>query len=302
MLFLGIDGGGTKTAAVLIDENGRPVAEGMGGPSNAFHSSPEIVMDSMRQAVDTVLEGVGSPVTRAACVGGHKEWVQEYMQTWAEAVPIEWVSERSAGFAAAGLEEDVGVVIIAGTGSSFQGRTADGDHLAAGGWGSLLGDEGSAYDIALQGIKRALRVFDGRLDYSALADRLIKYFGSKEEHTFVPFKPIAFESRVKLAGFAVEVAGAAAEDDAAACAILHAAGESLGADALFVASKLFKTDDEFPVVLSGGVFNAGELVITPIREAFAARFPNAVVMRTQVSPATGAARIAKARYEGKSGI
>ena len=138
-LFLGIDGGGTKTASVIIDSHGRRVAEGMGGPSNSFHNPIEIVVQSVQDSVQSALAQVEGPVIRAGCVAPRFEGIVDYLSNALSAAEFDWIGERRAGFAAAGIEREMGVVIIAGTGSSFHAVRADGTSKSAGGWGSLPG-------------------------------------------------------------------------------------------------------------------------------------------------------------------
>jgi N-acetylglucosamine kinase-like BadF-type ATPase len=301
-LFLGIDGGGTKTASVIIDSQGRRVAEGMGGPSNSFHNPIEIVVQSVQDSVQSALAQVEGPVIRAGCVAPRFEGIVDYLSNALSAAEFDWIGERRAGFAAAGIEREMGVVIIAGTGSSFHAVRADGTSKSAGGWGSLLGDEGSAFDIAVQAIKKGLRAIDGRGPATALSGRLQSFFAQNDDHAFVHATTIARLPRNHIARFAAEAVQAAREGDEAAMRIYEDAARSLGSDAAFVARALFDPGDEFPVVLAGGVFEAGDLIVPVLAETVHAEFPRADVMRTQVSPAEGAARIALWRFEGRDGV
>ena len=203
-LFLGIDGGGTKTASVIIDSHGRRVAEGMGGPSNSFHNPIEIVVQSVQDSVQSALAQVEGPVIRAGCVAPRFEGIVDYLSNALSAAEFDWIGERRAGFAAAGIEREMGVVIIAGTGSSFHAVRADGTSKSAGGWGSLLGDEGSAFDIAVQAIKKGLRAIDGRGPATALSGRLQSFFAQNDDHAFVHATTIARLPRNHIARFAAE--------------------------------------------------------------------------------------------------
>lgn len=295
-LFLGLDGGGTKTASVLIDSDGGVVARGLSGPSNSFHAPPEIVMTSVREAVDNVLPAASGAIARAACVLPGAGLAADYLTARLSPATVEVISERAAGFAAAGLPDEAGVVVVAGTGSSIWGLSPSGEERNVGGWGSLLGDEGSGFDIAIRGIRRALKSVDRRCGPSALSGRLAQHFGLHGSEAFTMVINVAKLPREQLAGFAAEVSGAAKDGDQAALEIIQYAADSLAADALFLTRKLFSAGHAFPVVLSGGVFNAGDLIVNPIRDTILRHFPNATVLRTEVPPVVGAARIARDRY------
>lgn len=298
-LFLGIDGGGTKTASAIIDSDGRRVAEGLGGPSNSFHTPYEIVVQSVQDSVRSALDAAGGPVTRAACVAPKFDDVVEYLSRVLSPAEVDWIGERRAGFAAAGLKEELGIVVISGTGSSFHGVAADGRWRSAGGWGSLLGDEGSAFDIAVQAIKLALRAVDGRAPATALSQRLVDFFGREEHASFVHATTIARLPRNAIARFAAEASEVARSGDEGAMGIFENAARSLASDTVFVARDLFGASEEFPVILSGGVFHAADLILPEFSKIVTGEFPGARIALTDVTPAEGAARVALWKHQEK---
>lgn len=301
-LFMGMDGGGTKTAAVVIDASGRRVAEGRGGPSNSFHNPPEVLERSVRDAVDAVLKDLNGCIRRVAYTINGEGGLGYLSQRLPGAVHCP-VHEPSVGLAAAGVPDDVAaVVVIAGTGSSTHLYVPGQGWRSVGGWGSLLGDEGSAYDIARQGIRRALRALDGRAGDTALTEHLLAYFHLERRAGAGSAVEIAVQSRDHIAGFCVEVGAAASAGDEAAVEIMRQAAESLAFDAAFIARKALQANASFPVVMHGGAFQAGCVITEPFARALRREFPRAQVMLPDVSPAEGAARMALMSYRKETGV
>ena len=157
--LLGVDGGGTSTVAWLADAGGRVLGAGRGGPSNAKAVGPEASRKALGQAIALAFADAGiapGPVA-AACLGlaGFDRpddrrlltgWAEE--ARWADRLVL--VNDGDLVLAA-GTPEGWGLAVIAGTGSIAVGRTPAGQTARAGGWGPMIGDEGSAYAVALAG-------------------------------------------------------------------------------------------------------------------------------------------------------
>ncbi len=291
---MGIDGGGTKTAAVVIDDRGHVVSQASGGPSNTFHNPPERILESLKQAIDGAVDGLPAPACAALCGAGNFGESRSYIDMRLPQTRIYLAGERQIGFASAGIFEEHGLVVVAGTGSSFQVVRRTGEERFVGGWGSLLGDEGGAYDMAMRGIKLALRGIDGRRARTSLSDRLLRFFGGQSDSiAFVCATDIAKRPREEIAAFAREVSEAAGEGEPGALGIVHDIAQSLAEDAAFAAGQLFSGEEAFPVILSGGVFNAGAALIDVFCRLFRTQFPNATILRPEISPAQGAAELAR---------
>ncbi|MCX7597681.1 MAG: hypothetical protein N2512_02265 [Armatimonadetes bacterium] len=150
--FLGLDPGGSKIDAVLIDETGVVHGWGVGGPAN--YNAPEVVARSYEDALEGAL-GVWSPAELWVGVVSMDRRVVEWFQARGIGAHFHFTNEFEAGYCAA--LEDWGLLVLAGTGSFVHARTRDGSELHLGGFGPVLGDEGSAYDAGLRGIRAALR-------------------------------------------------------------------------------------------------------------------------------------------------
>lgn len=294
MLVAGVDGGGTKLEGVILNERGEVVACARSGGVNLNFVS----LEECERSVEEVFTRLAGAVPREQVVRVYSVMlvdlptIRTYIQ---QAFPqAEWraASEHRAVLAAGGILEPYGIGVVAGTGSSIVGWRGQERHVAVGGWGMLLGDEGSATDIAVQALRAVMRALDGRGEPTALCEQMMDYFGLKQPWEIVGRVYRDHLPRHVLAGFAVRVSQAADAGDQVAQRLLREAGETLGNDVLVVARRLFTPEEAFPIVLGGGVFRAGEWVVAPLRERVLAEYPQAQIILPTVSPAVGLARLA----------
>ena len=294
---LGIDGGGTKTEAVIIDELEQVAGVGLGGGSNCSFITHRAAVDSFVSAIRAALSSANlepSDITCGGCTfGGAAKAAFEEVGIAVEPMPI---AEHRVALERACITATSGVVLVAGTGSSCLAFSGEDKRTHSGGWGALLGDEGSAYDIGLRGIKRAMYAADGRLPATALTDAVCEYF--QVDRVLGVVKELLGEriQQAKVAGFAVKVCETARAGDEAALQIIEEAGETLGELIAHTARRVLSEEDEFPIVLAGGVFNAGDLIIGPIRCVVAPQFPRARVLVARMSPGEAAARLARREF------
>lgn len=290
--ILGIDGGGSKTDAVILDERGNVVGAGLGGGCNANFMSRRAAGASYKRAIKAALKEAGisaDMIAKAGCTFGS---VAD--QVFAELgilVKAKAYSEYPVAFERAGIRELRGVALVAGTGSSCVAVDPGKGVVSAGGWGPIFGDEGSAYDIGLQGIKQSLLAQEGRSPETLLSQEMRDYFGSDRARGAVRK---LFDDRINqtfIAGFAVRVSKAAAAGDQVSKEIIESAAESLGELAAFVARKYFNEHDAFPFVLAGGVFNIGKPVVDPIRAVLRPQFPASKIIVADRRPGEAVARL-----------
>ena len=167
-LFAGYDGGGTKTACVLTDEAGAILGFGVGGPSNYLYCGREVAAESVRTATEKAFASAGLPVQKldtaymasAAILIQHGDAHVPFFSTCMDADRVICESDiYNIWFGA--VRERPAVITIAGTGSITYICSKE-NFLRVGGWGPLLGDEGSGYDLGLQALRLACRMYDGR--------------------------------------------------------------------------------------------------------------------------------------------
>lgn len=297
---LGIDGGGTKTDAVILDEAGNVVGAGVAGGCNANFVSRRVAVAAYKRAIRAAIKQANiepSCINRAACTFGGV--ADEAFGELGIAARARHIGEHRVAFERAGIHELRGVGLVAGTGSSCVALEGGERVTSAGGWGPLLGDEGSAYDIGLSAIKRALLACEGRAPGTLLEQAVRGYFGVERTKGAIGKLCGLKINQSLVAGFAVEVSKAANEGDEAAIEIIESAGEVLGELAAFVARRIFTEEDDFPFVLAGGVFNIGRLVIDPIKAVLRPQFPKSRIVVAEMRPGEAVARLAMRDVEGE---
>lgn len=299
-LFLGVDGGGTKTRAVITDSRQRPLGEGIAGPSNPLRVGISNAATAVREAVDRACLDAG--VQRAEIVaaeiglaGVKRGDLRPRMREALAGLGIrslEVVSDSTIALFGA-TDGEPGVVVIAGTGSVCCGANARGRHFCAGGWGPVAGDEGSGSWIARRALQVVAQAADGRGPTTALTQAAHDYFNAAtlDELALALYAPGMTNDRI--AGFCRHVIETAEQGDRLALDILTTAGRELGAAAAAVIRNLKMCQEQFQVAYVGGVFAAGELVLGPLREEVARVAPAAFVAPPRLAPAVAAARMAR---------
>ncbi|MEN3333650.1 MAG: hypothetical protein V7641_3015 [Blastocatellia bacterium] len=300
--FLGIDGGGTKTHAVITTSADQIIGEGTSGASNpvrvGFDSAVAHINEAVKQACAQA--GITTHDITAGCaaIAGishpiHYHTMKKALDARLRMAHLELVTDARAALEGA-LDGHQGVVLIAGTGSIAMGMNEARHVERSGGWGPTLGDEGSGYDIARQALKAVAASFDGRAPRTVLTERICRQLGisSAKDLPSVIYNHDA--ESTQIASLARLVGEAAAEGDAVAHAILAQAGRELGELAVSVIHKLGLESKSFRLAYVGSVFNAGEGVLEPLRAAVLKVAPRAEVGPPLQSPEIGAVKLARA--------
>ena len=298
--ILGVDGGGTKTDAVILDLNLNILGEGVAGPSNPLRVGVVSAAAAIRQAVDKACDVAGLRRTdlvaaEIGLAGVRRPELRARMQDSLKGLGIgDLVVGSDADIALyAATQGAPGLVVIAGTGSICCGINARGKQACAGGWGPLAGDEGGGAWIARRGLRAIAYASDGRGPATSLSAAASKYFRVSNPidlSTAIYAPSITNEC---LAGFGKFVIQAAKAKDRVAREILVEAGKELGVAATAVIRNLKLERETFPVGYVGGVFAAsGELVLSHLRETVLAVSPRAFFAPPKFSPAIAAAHMA----------
>jgi N-acetylglucosamine kinase-like BadF-type ATPase len=185
-----------------------------------------------------------------------------------------------------------GLVIIAGTGSICCGVNARGRRACAGGWGPVAGDEGSGSWIARRALQSVARAADGRGRKTSLVEAACDFFNvtAADDLSTAVYAPNMTNTRI--AGFGARVVDAAKRRDAVAREIVEEAGRELAAAAAAVVRKLKMERERFQVGYVGGVFAAGDLILSPLAEGLGRVAPRAFLAPPVLAPAEAAARMA----------
>lgn len=296
---LGLDGGGSKTICVILDSSVSEIARGVSGASNHQSVGVEQSAEALREAIESARAAAANPPIICACWGmagldrpEDEEIIQGVAARLLPDTPVEVVHDSTIALVGGTGGNRSGVVIIAGTGSIAVGYHPSGRMERAGGWGHLLGDEGSGYQIALQGLNAATRARDGRTQVTRLVNDLpaLTRTGSMEELA----SRIYLEdwSAAQIADLAPAVLTAAVKGDPAAEQIVQRAAEELAFAARIVVDKLEMQSDPFNVVLAGGIFKGSEEMVKKVRELILKFAPTAEVNLPKFEPVIGAGMIA----------
>jgi len=298
-VYLGVDGGGTKTRFALIDANGQLLAEAQLGTT--YH--PQVGLDGVCTVLGEGIARVLAASGRTAQDIDHAFFgLPAYGEDSQATARLRTCPARLLGHDRYTCDNDMvcgwagslacadGINIVAGTGSIGYGQR-QGKAARAGGWGEAFSDEGSAYWIAVRGLNAYSRMSDGRLPKGplhAILNAHLKLDNDLDLCAHVYGGDGC--ARGDLAQLSQQVAEAANAGDAASLAIFHDAGRELAAivDALRVALD-FAPGEAVPVSYSGGAFNAGDLLLAPFTNALRTASPDFALHAPQHAPHYGAA-------------
>jgi N-acetylglucosamine kinase-like BadF-type ATPase len=297
---LGVDGGGTKTRAVVADSRGEVLGEGEAGPSNPLRVGVDDSTKAVRQAAEGACLDAGIrrqdlSAAEVGLAGVKREDIRERMHaaltTELGIESLEVVTDADIALYGA-TEGKPGLVVIAGTGSICCGINARGRRACAGGWGPVAGDEGSGSWIARRALQSVARATDGRARKTSLIEAACDYFKVEraEDLSTAVYAPNMTNNRI--AGFGRHVIEAAKRRDAVAREILDEAGRELARAASAVVKKLKMERERFQLAYVGGVFAAGNLILEPLREELERVAPRAFLAPPVLAPAEAAARMA----------
>jgi N-acetylglucosamine kinase-like BadF-type ATPase len=297
MYVLGIDAGGTKTVCYLADRDGRVVGEGRGGGAN-LQAHGELEVEKVLHGVIDQAIGDRAILPSAVCLGvagvdrpEDDRTVRAIMRRLGFKTHTLVVNDALIALVA-GLGDEPGVVLIAGTGSIAYGVNEAGYAARAGGWGFVLGDEGSGYWIGRQALAAVVREADGRGPSTQLTPLVLEHFELTRVEGLVRAVYDSGLKRHAVAALGGVVERARAAGDVAAAEILHKAGEELTRAASSVIARLEMRGHSFGTVLAGGMFKAIPWLAEDVTRRLAEVAPRTTVMRLSVEPAMGAVRLA----------
>jgi N-acetylglucosamine kinase-like BadF-type ATPase len=301
---MGVDGGATKTLAAVLDLERLEVHVARGGPTNEDAVGARAAVDALLAIADDAIARAGAAAGDLACS------VVAVAGTDTDAIAAPVREARGAGWIvvndvvaawAAATDAGPGVGVISGTGSNVFGVGRDGRAWRAGGWGHVLGDEGSGYWIGIESIKAALRERDGTGPRSAITAEALSFFGAASVEALASLaysKPL---TKAEIAAFSKVTATLAARGERDARELYARAARELSAQ---VAAVIRETglSGVFPVGLIGGSFGAGEVFVAPLRECVGVEAADAVVTVVEVPPVAGSLMLAARRCVRGAGL
>lgn len=266
---LGLDGGGTKTVAVLVEDSGRVLAKAQGDSSNYQVIGGEKLGQVIREVTEEILHqanlkghlldhlyaglaGAGRPADREAI---HAVITQ---QNLARTVTVDTDAAAALSGAFAG---GAGIIVISGTGAICFGKSSSGVVYRCGGWGYLLGDEGSGYYIGQQAIMAALKDLDGRGMATSLRAMIEQKYSLSSIDLIISQIYSGKIDRSEIAGLTPAVFAEYEKGDQASQIIIETAGCEIGKIVTAVSRRMGLAGQQVQVALIGSVFKQRHILL-----------------------------------------
>jgi N-acetylglucosamine kinase-like BadF-type ATPase len=300
---LGIDVGGTKTVALLGGHDGRTVATAR-GPGANFQIARELELQEVLRSVIDEAAAEGGARPSAICLGiagvdrpADADIVRRIVRRIEPGARVLVVNDALIALEAA-VGDAQGVVIVAGTGSIAYGRNGRGEAARAGGWGYVLGDEGSGYWIGRLALRAIVRQADGRGRATSLTRLVLAHFHLGRTEELIETVYHQGLAPAAVAALATFVQLASDDGDGVAAAILARGAEELASAAASVTAQLDIGSDSFPFVLAGGIFKALPGLRNLVADLLPAIAARSSTVHLEGEPALGAVRLALAELQG----
>ncbi|WP_308637597.1 BadF/BadG/BcrA/BcrD ATPase family protein [Paenibacillus silvisoli] len=292
-LFLGIDGGGTRTTAIVSDDSGRILAKAVGHSINYY----SVGMDQARANCAAIMEQLrdqyGFMAFDSAVIGmsaldreASEEETLAFASSVIQASSIYMHSDSYVALMAC-TQGNPGGLIISGTGSMGIAMQANGELSVVGGWGYLLGDQGSAHDIAMNGIKAAIAGYEQLGEETYLSQYVLHYFAIHHMRELIDVYYSPGVERQLVAGFATEVAKCAEQGDPVAKRIIDQAIHDLEKHAEMLVKKLGNYEGA-RIGVYGGVFQHNRYIYEQLKRNIETRHAHVEVGLLSHPPEIGA--------------
>lgn len=302
MLYLGVDGGGTKTAFVLINGKGKILAYNIKPTCHYKQSSLKNFENVIRQGIKDIcneakisIEEINYVFLGIPGFGETKKDIPLLLSIIKEIlndVPFTCDNDAVAAWAGS-LACKAGINMVAGTGTIAFGMDKEGHSTRAGGWGHFCGDEGSAYWIGKKAIEIFSKESDGRLNKTPLYNILREELDIENDFDLIDIVITKLSmKRDEIAKFSKIIYKAALENDIEAIKVFEEAAFEHYLTIKSVINQLNLQNEEILISYSGGVFNADSFVLEPLKK-YLEEHGKVKLMKPILQPITGAALYAK---------
>lgn len=291
-IFIGVDGGGTRTTAWAFDQNGCLLGSSVGSGINYNSIGMENARTILAGVVNTLLDSVGETRCELISVGmsaldgaASQQLTLDFCGTL---LPAEITVLHSDVYMAlyGFVQEDPGILLISGTGMMAVANNREGQMLVSGGWGYLLADEGSGFYVGQEGIRAALNGIEGIGPETALSQALLDTYGVEDPRNVIDQIYSCDAPNRKIASFAPQVLAAARAKDAQAVRIVGDTVAILAGHTRRLAQMI--GGDSIPVAVYGGMFEHNLDFFQQYCAAVQAACPNCQISSLSVSPCIGA--------------
>ncbi|MFB2767929.1 N-acetylglucosamine kinase [Pelatocladus sp. BLCC-F211] len=306
---LGIDGGGSKTVCILMNHRQEVIGRGEAGASNYQVIGVEAAITFIQTAIIAALNKTENITVEAICLGlagvGRAADIEiiksivDFLQN-SDYIPIIWslkssniiITNDALIALVGGIGKDVGIVVAAGTGSIVLGQNQQGDIKRVGGWGYLLGDEGSAYKIAVAGMQAALKSYDGREMQTRIVEDLKQHLSLANIEDLIEVIYRRGWGVREIAALAPIIDHAAAGGDEVASQIIDSAVQELVQATSTVINAIFDSGEVLEIVTIGSVWQGQCKMHKRFSASIVKKFPAVKVILPRFEPAYGAGLLA----------
>ncbi len=308
--FIGVDGGGTHTRALIINGSGRKIGLGQSGPSNYDAVGVETSRQNVGDAVAAAWRAAGLEsrpadgafLGMAGVIGSaDRDTIMKIATRLRLAAPERiGVDHDIRILLTGGLGGEPGIALIVGTGSSCYARDSQGHAVQVGGYGPLVDDLGSGYALGVQAMRSMVFAADGRGPATALSTTVLKFLGITSVEEFSCRVYHDGVTRTEIASLAPQVIACATAGDAAATNILNDGAAALAFMAAIAAQKI-GTEMSTALVIGGGLGEADTIYRGEIMRKIKLRTPRIKIQSPLFSAVQGAAILAMALAGRKFG-
>jgi N-acetylglucosamine kinase-like BadF-type ATPase len=301
-LFIGIDGGGSKTKCILLDEKLNVLSQSDGGPSNpltvGYQDSAHLLFELIRKVSQKFgIEKISS-ITIGIAGGGREKNSNELRRTFIELCENKGVKINSlyvtsdAEVAIEGaFSGKVGAILIAGTGSIIFAKDKEGNFIRAGGYGKIFGDEGSGFSIGRKGLSAISKNFDGRGKKTILSDVISNEFVINNRDDLIAK---VYNEKFDVAGFAPYLISAAEKGDLICRTILNGEIRDLLHHIKAVKKNMHET--KMKLCLGGGLLSSDNYYSQELRKKIKKTFTDVKLTNADYPPEIGAALLAMKNF------
>lgn len=298
--ILGIDGGGSKTEACGIDLQGKVLGVTVGESSNYHIIGLEKFIENIRQLILQIINMTNLRVDNLKIVSlglagvGSKKDIDLILNRLKELnLPCEYLINNDAKISLfSGTGQLTGITVISGTGSIAFGINPKGEEFRAGGWGHILGDEGSGYDIGRKGLIAVIKSSEDRGKQTLLTQYLQQKLAISNYRELIPLVYNNSNHKKIIASLAEVVVNAAKQGDSVATKILVNSGEELANLVLSVIRRGFGGEYSGGIVINGSILLKVDIVRESFTNVVKEKYKSIQVVFPQYSPALAAALLA----------
>ncbi len=296
-LFLGIEGGGTRSTLVLVDAQDRLIAELQGGPANLKLLSDRQLQWLLKSFAARLPKGLALAALAIGLAGARSENDKDRIRRAAARVwprvPCLATNDLETALAAAGAVKaaTARVLLLSGTGSCCFARASDGRTAQVGGRGHVIGDRGSAFDIGQRALKAIMAAFDHQRRWPRLGEHVLQSLLLNDPEDLIPWSMVA--DKTQIASLSLSVFALARKRDPLARQLLADAAQALADDGHACAKRVCKPADRVQFVFNGGVLLKNPAFAREVGARLKRHWPQAVITLLARPSSWGAAALAK---------